>query len=289
MKQQKKWYSYINICVLLISIFFLAVTNVGAGKLQIRNSGWMLAVMAGIAIIVHVLKVLRLYLILYGSGVSLVEHLKQYCKVIPVSMILPFKLGEIFRIYCYGYQLKNYFLGIVVILLDRFMDTVALVILIFFFNVISGSNFTFLFYVLVAFLIGLMICYAIFPGISHYWKQYFLRAKATKENIRLLNIMEKTDETYREVAALLKGRSAIICLLSFVAWITEISGLFLCNSILGDLQSTMLVSEYLSAVLLGDKSVYLQQFILISIVLMLALYLIVRHISLYMEKEGEKC
>lgn len=101
--------------------------------------------------------------------------------------------------------------------------------------------------------------------------------------------MEKTDEAYREVAALLKGRSAIICLLSFVAWITEISGLFLCNSILGDLQSTMLVSEYLSAVLLGDKSVYLQQFILISIVLMLALYLIVRHISLYMEKEGEKC
>lgn len=285
----KKWYATINVVILLTSVLLFMFVNSGDEAIWRGSSVWSILIMLIIAVLVHVVKVIRLYLVLYGNAVSWTEHLKQYCKVIPVSMILPFKLGEIFRIYCYGYQLENYFKGLVVILLDRFMDTLALVTLFFFINVISRAWFTLIFYILMGVLITIMICYLLFPGTYSYWKGYFLKIRASKQNIRLLKIMDKMNEAYSEITVLLKGRSAILYSLSLAAWIVEISGLLLCNRVLGFSQTTTVMSEYLSATLWGNESVYLKQFILISIVLMLTVYLFVRFKSLCKGKGEGKC
>ena len=75
---------------------------------------------------VHSIKIFRLYFALYGKGVSSGQHLRQYCKTITVNMIIPLKMGDIFRAYCYGYKMQNYFGGAALIVFDRFTDTLAL-------------------------------------------------------------------------------------------------------------------------------------------------------------------
>ena len=59
------------------------------------------------ALLVHVLKATRLFLALYGQKISISEHLALYCKVTPVSMVLPYKVGEFYRMYAYGTHLKS--------------------------------------------------------------------------------------------------------------------------------------------------------------------------------------
>ena len=64
---------------------------------------------------------------LYDIQLGLKVCLSTYCKVTPVSIILPFKMGELYRMYCYGRQSGIVLRSVVIILLDRFMDTAALV------------------------------------------------------------------------------------------------------------------------------------------------------------------
>ncbi|MEE1291890.1 MAG: lysylphosphatidylglycerol synthase domain-containing protein, partial [Acutalibacteraceae bacterium] len=94
------------------------------------------------ALLVHVLKATRLFLALYGQKISISEHLALYCKVTPVSMVLPYKVGEFYRMYAYGTHLKSGLKGIVIILLDRFMDTAALVTMILIAGFFYGGQIT---------------------------------------------------------------------------------------------------------------------------------------------------
>lgn len=287
--EQKKRYELVNIAILLLTVLLFAHTYWKKGINWESSTGWVIFIMVITAFLVHGIKAFRLYFVLYGKNVSVIEHVKQYCKVIPVSMIFPFKLGELFRMYCYGYQIKNYFDGIAAVIVDRFADTLALVTMIFFISILNRSNFTMIFFLLVAFLTATMICYLIFPGMYQYWKHYLLKAKVSKQNNQMLGMLDKLNHAYLEISMLVKGRSTILYLLSFLAWGVEIGGLIICSKILYDTETTRLVSEYLTSALLGTESDYLRQFIIISILLLLLAYFIVRSIWFWKGKEENKC
>ena len=76
--------------------------------------------------VIHVVKAIRLYLLFWGNKLSFYRFLLTYFKVIPVSMFFPFKLGEIFKIICFGNEINNYLRAVVIVLLDRFIDTLVL-------------------------------------------------------------------------------------------------------------------------------------------------------------------
>lgn len=286
--KQKKHYQFINIVVLLLSIVFFIFINWKRGIDWKRNSIVEMSILILTAVIVHSIKIVRLYFVLYGRKISLIEHIKQYCKVISVSMILPFKLGEFFRVYCYGYQIQNYFDGIMIILVDRFVDTLGLLTMILFINIENDLHFSFIFYLLLFFLIAIIICYLIFPGIYHYWKHELLISKVSRRKNDLLYLLEKLNHAYLEVSVLIKGRCAILYVLSFCAWGVEIGGIFLCNQITTQTDSAYFLSEYLTSVLLGTEIPYLRQFILVSILLLLVFYFFVHIFWKFIVKKGEK-
>ena len=45
---------------------------------------------------------IRLYLAFVNTGLRFRTHALQFFKTLLVSLVLPFKLGDVFRIYCYG-------------------------------------------------------------------------------------------------------------------------------------------------------------------------------------------
>lgn len=253
-----------------------------------ESSAGTIIVLTITVVLVHVIKAFRLYLALYGKGVLLGQHIKLYCKVLPVSIIFPFKLGEVFRIYCYGYQIHSYFRGIVVILFDRFADTVALVTMIILIKTMSNSGYTPLFYLLLIFLVGLIACYLIFPGMYSYWKKYFLSIKASKRRNHVIQLLERFNNAYTELAVVVKGRGAILYILSLGAWIVEIGGLAISNKLFLHQGTMDVVNEYLTSALIGSEAVYLKQFVWISIVLMIIVYLCMHFMELFVEKGGKK-
>ena len=286
--KQKKQYRQINFIVFLLSIIFLIFTN-WKRKINWKNDSILeIVIIVLTVLLVHGMKIVRLYFVLYGRKISFIEHIKQYCKVIPVSMIFPFKLGELFRMYCYGYQMKNFFDGIIVILVDRFADTLGLVTMIFFIHIGSNSDFPFIFYLLLIFLISIIVCYYIFPGIYFYWKHELLTSKCSRRKNDLLYILEKINYAYLELSVLIKGRCIMVYVLSLFAWGIEIGGVFLCKKIVQEIDSIFFISEYLTSALLGTESSYLRQFILVSIFLLSLFYLLVHGLEKLLVRKEEK-
>ncbi len=163
-------YRVVDILTLCIALgVFLAVyRNVPALFAGVTVA--QVAVIVVTALLVHTLKATRLFLALYGQKISISEHLALYCKVTPVSMVLPYKVGEFYRMNAYGTHLHSGLKGIVIILLDRFMDTAALVTMILLAAFFYGGGMSSLLMVLLIFLVLVVLLYRAFPSARAFWK-----------------------------------------------------------------------------------------------------------------------
>ena len=107
MRKVKNTYNIINGIVLLIAIFIFFQEYCGDIHLQKERDVLSFTILIAAVVFAHMIKAGRLYLALYGADIGWETYLKVYCKVTPVSMIFPLKVGEFFRMYCYGKELKN--------------------------------------------------------------------------------------------------------------------------------------------------------------------------------------
>ena len=265
-------YYFINIIGILISaaLFINDYKRIG-DAFRFRGIGHFL-IIAITVIIVHIIKAGRLYLALYGSDITFKLYLKVYCKVIPVSMIIPYKLGEFFRMYCYGYTLNNMVKGIVIVILDRFMDTIALMTMILLIWIFNGGHITSLVYILMIFLILALIVYFVFPGVYNFWKHYMLRARATEQKLSILKMLNTLNHVYEEIQGVSKGRGIILYFMSLIAWGVEIGGVLLQVGIFSNTDISKGISDYLSSAMGGNLSDELELFVFASIILMIAIY-----------------
>lgn len=269
---EKIKYNLINILVILVTtiLFFVDYMDWALfSSIDMRHIGIIIATI----FLVHLIKAMRLYLILYGSDLSIKEFFCVYCKVTPVSVVLPFKTGELFRMYCYGKSLKDLLKGCVIVLLDRFMDTVALVTMIILIWFLGSGQITSLVYILLLFLAFSLLLYYIFPGVYKFWKLYILRAKATEHKLHILKSLELLNNIYREIANVSKGRGIILFLMSLGAWGIEIGSLVLLNGINQNGKLEQIISDYLMAAIGIGKSTELLRFVCVSVIMAIAIYI----------------
>ena len=270
-KDKSLKYIIINIIVLAAAAFLFA------GRYDVREllsgiSGFDVLVIVASAVIVHTVKALRLYIAIFFPGMKTSDYLKIYGKVTPVSVLFPFKTGELFRMYCYGELVGNLPTGVVVILLDRFMDTAALVTILFMVLLLNGGPITPLLCFLVVILFFMLIAYAVFPGIYQYWKKYILRLNVTPRKIRFLSFIDKCNVVYKRISNVTRGRGVILYFLSLIAWGIELGGIAAFNYGKDGAPLNSEITEYLMAALGAGRSVELRLFAVFSVVLMIMLY-----------------
>lgn len=220
---------------------------------------------------VEIIKGARLYFELYEKHIPIGLYVRQYCKVMAVSMLLPFKLGDIFRAYCFGYQIGNYMVGIAVIILDRFVDTLALITIVLAFVLCLTFPMDILLYFFIFVLCILLVLYHILPEMLLYWKRYYVKQEATVHNIRVLRMLTRIQNTQKELSIIVHGKFLFVYVLSLMAWGAELGGLALTCQMM-QWPFTEMASGYLSGVLFGDKQEYLSGFIVVSVFLLLVVY-----------------
>jgi hypothetical protein len=238
-------------------------------------------------ILVHTVKAGRLYIILYGSEVDTVSYIKTYCKVTPVSVVLPYKIGEFFRIYCYGNLIGNFIKGIVTILLDRFMDTIALITVVVLVGMFYGFRMTSFMYLLLIFLVTLLFVYYAYPGVYRFWKKYLLRSDATEHKLTLLRILETLNVLYSEIEQVTKGRGMILYIMSLFAWGIEIGSLKLLNTISGEGNLAQVISDYMTSAMSGSQSIELKQFVIVSVTFLIIIYVIIKAVKMTVGKKRQ--
>ncbi len=284
--KKKSLYNGTNVLVILAAAAFFARKLV---HLPALFSGFGLPgalILFVTVFLVHLLKGLRLYIGLYGENMQLLPYVKTYCKVTPVSMLLPFKLGEFFRMFCYGILIENPLKGIVIILLDRFMDTAALVCALLFVLFTRGVQATLLGYFLAAFLVLVAVLYFSFPGIYRFWNRSLLHARATETRLSLLRLLDTANRIYKEAESVVHGRGMILFFLSLLAWGAEIGGLLILQGAADTVGLQVL--SYLQAAAGSGGSDALDRFVALGVVFLIVIYLAVKACELFRAKRKVK-
>lgn len=275
-----KVYIWLNCVVLLVAASLFLFRDLNDAAMLIKRSMYYILPLVVIVALGHLLKGFRLYFLFSGEKITLVEFAKQYCKTVPISVIIPFKLGEIFKVYCYGYSIRNYPMAIVYILIDRFFDTLALLSIITLATQFTNGNFTWVFYLL--FLFGLLIfeIYLVLPSICMYWIKYLLQARASRSNLRILSIISAVKNICNAVSTAVKGKGIIVFSLSVISWIVEIGGLALLSNIDGNASSAVtMITNYLGAALGIGHSSSLNYFVVMTIVMLIICYAVLHFVN----------
>ena len=122
--------------------------------------------------------------------------------------------------------------------------------------------------------------FVVFPGVYRYWNKYFLRANATVRKMRAIKLLDRMNRVYKEISNVTKGRGIILFVLSLLAWGVEIGSVAMLHGMYEDRSDVdVVISEYLSSALSSSQSLELKQFIFISVILMIFIYILVKLID----------
>lgn len=178
--------------------------------------------------------------------------------------------------YCYGKELKNGLKGIIIVLLDRFMDTLALISMVLAVWFVNGGQLSFVIYVLILIVVCLLILYYVFPSIYSFWNHFLLSAKATEKKIALLHFLDVLHTVYGEISGVTRGRGILLYALSVIAWGIELGSVVLVSGDRGIRDKNRVISQYLSSALGIGYSIELRQFVFCSVVLLIITYSVIK-------------
>lgn len=172
-------------------------------------------------VVLHALKFARYYLIFSENHISLINFFQLYIKTTLVNVIIPFKLGEIYRFYAFGNMANNYYISFLSLITERFYDTsvvlIFLLVQILFYNGTVGSVF-FMFFIFVA---GCFLIYQIYPKTGQYLTHFFVMKNDKHRDIVALKFIDRLNFWYSNEKNIINGKGSLIFILSFLAWIAD--------------------------------------------------------------------
>lgn len=254
---------FISIGVLLHLMHSFSSSALNADHTNVFGGG---IVIAGV-ITVYLVKMLRLYIALSGTKVPFWRHVLLFFKTAPVSILLPFKLGDVYRMYCYGYYIRDYIRSTVTVLLDRFVDTLALLTVIAFVFFHHGESSPLFLSLLILFLVFLLTLYFAFPTFYAYWNKYLIECEAHRYTIVMLECLASFKNVYQSIRSVIKGRFLTLYFLSLIAWLAELGCMSVVMIASGLSLDTGMVIRYLESALGIDIYSYQYIFAITSLVI----------------------
>lgn len=223
-----------------------------------------LVVLAGF-VIVHLIKMMRMYLIVMDKKYDFEKFVPAYLRTTLVNLIIPFKLGEIYRIVVFGRMTDNFETGFFSVLIDRFFDTFAIVLLLLPYQILVTGNMTMPVIVLSLFLIVLVFAYIIFPSSYRFLNRYIITSKSSKRSMSALKMLEMLREWYEYVSGLVSGRYGLMILFSVAAWMFEITVLIGFSRIFGVRFKISDFGTYIESILSGRTYALSREYTIASI------------------------
>lgn len=220
-------------------------------------------------VIVHIVKLARLYLILIDEKIPFRRFVFLYCLTTLVNLIIPFKLGEFFRIFVFCRATKSFRIGFLSVVLDRFFDTVALVLILLPFELLRGRAVPASTLLLTVFVVVAVFAYVAFPSFYTYLNRYMIMNRSSKGDMGILKLLELTRLGYEYVKRLIHGRYALLTIFSFVAWLLECGILYLLSNFLGISDKTD-ISAYIQSIVAADHTLLMDRYVIFGICFMSA-------------------
>ena len=183
---------------------------------------WLIPLLLAGFILVHTAKMLRLYLVLMEHKIGFGRFVLLYLKTTLVNLIIPLKLGELYRIFCISRETKHWQVGVLSILVDRFFDTLALCIILLPLDIFVFGKISFITLLFIGIMALIVICYVSILPTFQYLNKYIIRQKSSARAMAALKGLDVVKVWYDFTQNLISGRFALILLFSFAGWLFEI-------------------------------------------------------------------
>jgi len=203
----------------------------------------------------HLFKFTRVWLVLMEEKkLSLFEVFFLYARTTLVNLIIPFKLGEIYRIAVVKKVTGAIKTGVLLVLVDRFFDTMALLILTLPFMIFFGNGADPVILALSGGLLAVLAFYLFYAPSYRYLNKYLIMTKRSGRALFTLEALDRANEWYIFLQKLIRGRSPLILLSSLLGWIMEFAAL---KALAGVFDSSFGINAfitYINSILSGEKS-----------------------------------
>jgi hypothetical protein len=289
---KKAVYLRINVIVILLSAVFAAMRMDTFTLVQLHLDRKLFYLIPGFIlgfILVHFAKMMRFYLILMEQKINFFRFVKVYMKITFVNLALPFKLGEIFRIYCFSLETKDGKIGILSVIIDRLFDISALLVILLPYDLLVRKSMSPVTLILALFAVAILFLYRIFLPTYYYLNQYLITNTESKEAIKCLYILENGKTWYDYIRKLLKGRSSLIFIFSCIGWVAEFGVLMCMQSIFGKAFGISGFVEYINSIFGLGKTQLLNLYTTVSCIVLAIITVSVYGISYFQKRRAVKC
>lgn len=234
-------------------------------SLTINNLHFIFIIIS-LSLVSYIVRSVRHYIMIIDISPSFATFIPIYSKMTLLHLILPYKLGEIFRLYYTSKYVNTPNKGVVSIIVDRFFDTIPL----FFIYIISIFLFkieiTFTVFIVFLFLIVGVFLYFIFKPCYSYLNKYLIASKTTKFKVKTLSTLDWLNEVYSDVKLMFYGKYCILLILSFISRFCEYISLVLIAEVLKIDFSLQIFVNYLENIFIGDMNEFTLFYFIIGLI-----------------------
>lgn len=285
-------YLKVNVLVVLLAVLFAGIKTQTFTTIQLNIGKQLFYYLPAFIIgflLVHLAKMMRFYLILMEQKINLLRFIKVYMKITFVNLALPFKLGEIFRIYCFSKETKDSKIGILSVIIDRLFDISALLVILIPYDFFVDKSISPVTLVLSLFVAGILFLYRIFLPTYHYLNQYLIINTNSKQAIRCLYVLESGKTWYDYIRRLLKGRSSLIFIFSCIGWIVEFGVLMFMQAIFQKKFGISGFVEYINSIFGIGETQLLNIYTTVSCTILAIITVSVYSLSYIRRRSAVKC
>ena len=178
----------------------------------------------------HSVRVLRLVILNPITDYSIRGLWREQYKANGVNLLLPFKLGESYRIIYFRSFFGSYFNSFAVLLCERFLDLITIFIILslcIFFSSLSIPSLDYILFGSTILLMAIVLIYFSLEEITSIIHKVFLQKKTNNINSLIVNLTGNLIEAIKSLKKILNQKYASCLTASFVIWFLEISAFFI--------------------------------------------------------------
>ena len=271
MKNRNVPYYIINLIFLVLTVFFINYTDI----INMQLLPMQIVALIFICVCIHFVKFVRIYFILLEEKISFKRMLKIYIKTAFVSIVFPFKIGEIFKIYSYGEEIDNYPKGIISVVIDKLFDAIVLCAVLIPYELTNGGKISILVVVMLIFIVIILAAAFAFEGTYYYLNKFFIINGKSKKSIYALSMIEKVKNVYENAKNMLRGRILILLGLTIISWLMETGFLYVISNFMNINIQLGDAVNYINDAFLGVSNVLFNKYVYICAVMFLAIIILI--------------
>jgi len=184
------------------------------------------AVVAPVYLLVHVLRAIRLFLLLYDGELRLREALLVHVHAAGVSALIPFKVGEIYRVIAIFLVTGHMAKALVAVWIERVFDALFVVVILGLVAWWAGpqalAGIAWFFPVVAGFLFVSFFLFLVLPENLILVKRHLILKHNNLPALHVLRWIDALHRLLREAASIWRSRFATIVWLSMGIWLLEV-------------------------------------------------------------------